>query len=634
MKSPRAFLVVAAFASLVVSLASGFAGADDRPNILWLTTEDMSPTLGCYGDTYAKTPHIDELAAESVKYSHAFATAPVCSPARSCLVTGCYATTLGTQRLRSEFPIPESMAGFPALLRQAGYYCTNNVKTDYNTSREAEIIAASWDESSAAAHWRNRADGQPFFCVFNDMTTHQSRTMVWPKSQFVDEVQSKLERHKIHDPQDAPVPPYYPDTPLVRETLARHYDCVSVMDNNVGRLLSQLEEDGLADNTIVFFYSDHGSGLPRHKRALLDTGMHVPLLIRFPEKYRGLAPVPPGQSTDRLVSFVDFAPTVLSLCGLKIPQYMQGTAFLGPAAGRPREFVFGARDRVDEVFDLARSVRDKRYLYIRNFMPHLSYHQASAWPDAGEIRRHLTEFASTHAADLTGPQRHYLGPTRPVEELYDTEADPWNLANLADSPEHRQQLRRMRRVMVSWIHRTRDAGFLPESMARIRSAGGTPYDLVRDKTRYALGEILEAAAGVGRGSTSQVACQQRLQHNDAAIRYWGAVGLAACNEISDAAKSQLEAALQDASPAVRIEAAGALLRSGPSKSSLRVLEDGLENGAPDVVLQAARTAELLGARARPLKPAMQEALAKAEKGGVVEMFIEFSARAFLAGVGP
>ena len=305
------------FQSLLCSLV--YAG--DLPNILWITSEDMSPTLGCYGDDYATTPHIDGLARESVRYTHAFATNPVCSPSRSCLITGVYANTLGTQHLRADFPLPDFIKGWPSFLRKEGYYTTNNVKTDYNTSSANRLITESWDENSPTAHWRNRkgkdAD-KPFFCIFNDMTSHQSRTMVWPYEKFQKEIQSQLCESKIHDPAKVPVPPYYPDTPVVRKTLARFYDCVSVMDQNTGKLLQQLEEDGLAENTIVFYYSDHGSGLPRHKRLTLDSGLRVPLLIRFPEKYKHLAPAKPGETLDRLVSFIDFPPTILNLLGLVI----------------------------------------------------------------------------------------------------------------------------------------------------------------------------------------------------------------------------------------------------------------------------------------------------------------------------
>ena len=395
-------------ATLLAVLGGSVCAAGPRPNILWITAEDMSPTLGCYGDRYADSPEIDALAKRSVRYSHAFATAPVCSPSRSCLITGCYATSLGTHQMRSAFPIPDEIKGFPAYLRAAGYYTTNNVKTDYNTAAWKRIMQASWDDSSPQAHWRNRPDKrQPFFSVFNLMTSHQSRSMVWPREQFVKEVQSRLTPEQIHDPAEAPLPPYYPDTPVIRRTVARFYDCVTAMDQQVGEILQQLEDDGLADDTIVFFYSDHGSGMPRHKRCLQDSGMQVPLLVHFPERLRDLAPAAAGSTIDRLVSFVDFGPSVLSLAGVEIPEYMQGRPFLGRAEAEPREFVFGHRDRIDEVIDLSRSVRTHRYLFIHNYMPHLGWNQRSAWPDQGAIRHEFYRLAK--AGGLNPVQRQFAG---------------------------------------------------------------------------------------------------------------------------------------------------------------------------------------------------------------------------------
>ncbi len=628
MKRLRQHVVRVVFGTaLALGLPMSLVSAEDRPNILWITVEDMSPTLGCWGDSYAHTPHIDRLAKQSVRYTHAFATAPVCSPARSCLITGCYATSLGTQRLRSAFPIPDFMRGFPSLLRAAGYYCTNNVKTDYNTANERRIIEASWDESSKSAHWRNRQPNQPFFAVFNDMTSHQSRTMVWPYEQFQREVQSRLKPEEIHDPAMAPVPPYYPDTPVVRKTIARYYDCLTVMDKNVGRLLRQLEEDGLAENTIVFFYSDHGSGMPRHKRALFDTGLHVPLLIRFPKKYQHWAPAKPGQSVDRLVSFVDFGPTVLSLCDIPIPNYMQGVPFLGAQAGPPRSYVFGARDRVDEVFDLARSVRDRRYLYIRNYMPHLSYHQPSAWPDQGEIRQEITRFARKERARLTPAQRQYVGPTRPVEELYDTQRDPMNWHNLAGSPRHQTLLRTMRKELHQWMRDTHDIGFLPEAEAWKRSAGTTPFAIAKDAKRYPQAKLIEAASLVGSDRLDRLV--RLLEDPDAAMRYWGAVGLAALGKKAIPARSALTRALDDKSPTVRIEAANALARTGAVTAALPALGKALESKSPSAVLHAARTIELLGDQADALTPDMRAARERTRGPGELNMFIRFSIDAFL-----
>ncbi|MGM0489741.1 MAG: sulfatase-like hydrolase/transferase, partial [Planctomycetota bacterium] len=603
--------------------------AAERPNVLWITAEDMSPTLGCWGDSYASTPNIDALADQSVMYTRAFATAPVCSPARSCLITGCRAMALGTQRLRSEFPIPDYMRGFPALLREVGYYCTNNAKTDYNTSNAQAIIKASWDESSRQAHWRDRGEEEPFFSVFNHMTSHQSRTMVWPYSRFQNDVQSRLDEDQIHDPLKAPIPPYYPDTPLMRTSVARYYDCVSVMDQEVGELLEQLEEDGLADDTIVFFYSDHGSGMPRHKRALLDTGMHVPLLIRFPPKYQHLAPAAPGARIDRLVSFVDFAPTVLNLCGIEIPEFMQGKPFLGNDSGEKRQYVYGARDRVDEVYDLARSVRDERYLYIRNFMPHLSYHQPSFYPDQGVIRAEITRYARKNSSRLTPAQAHYVADTRPVEELYDVVADPWNENNLAESPDHQKVLRRMRNALRKWMLDLRDAGFLPEEQVWSRLDGRTPYELRQSPAEYPLKRLLRTAMRVGTDPESLDELVESLSDPEPGVRYWAAMGLGAVSTKADTAEKALLTVLDDPSVAVRIEAAYGLAKMGEFDVALPVLEQALENKSVDAVLHAARAIELLGSKARPAAQAMKQARQRAEGGGTIEMFVRFSVDSFL-----
>ena len=398
-----ALWIIALAHCLVPSRATLADANEERPNIVWITAEDLSPALGCYGDAYATTPHLDHLAEQSIRYSNAFATAPVCSPARNCLITGRYPPSLGTHHMRSAFQLPEGLSGFPALLRRAGYFTTNNEKTDYNTADSGRLIEESWDESSSVAHWRSRPNvEQPFFSVFNLMDSHQSRSMVWPTHEFEAKVQRQLAPDEIHQPAQASLPPYYPDTPVIRRVWARFYDCVTAVDKQVGDLLRQLHEDGLDDNTIVFFFGDHGSGMPRHKRLLLDSGTRVPLMVRVPSRWQHLVTdsswtevAQPahgsgdrlrGVTSNRLVSFIDFPPTVLALAGITPPEAMEGLSFLEDNAGVDREYVFAHRDRVDEALDLARSVRSKRFLYIRNFMPHLSYCQPTAWPDQGSIR--------------------------------------------------------------------------------------------------------------------------------------------------------------------------------------------------------------------------------------------------------
>ncbi|MCL5745543.1 MAG: sulfatase, partial [Acidobacteria bacterium] len=320
----------------VNGLARYGGGADARPNILWITSEDNGPFLGCYGDAYARTPNLDRLAAEGILYKNCYAAYPVCAPARSTLITGVWSNSLGTQQMRSIVPMPREVRMFPSLLREAGYYCTNNPKEDYNT----ETPKGVWHESSIKATYRNRPSGAPFFHMVNIFTTHES---------------SLFKPHRpIHDPARAMIPPYHPDTPIFRESWAQYYDQVTLMDEQAGAILRQFEEDGLAANTIVFYFSDNGGVLPRSKRFVYESGIHVPLIVRIPERLRHLAPFTPGTKTDQLTGYVDFAPTVLNLAGIPIPSYMQGQAFSGPRTPKPRDYIFAARDRMGSCPDMAR----------------------------------------------------------------------------------------------------------------------------------------------------------------------------------------------------------------------------------------------------------------------------------------
>ena len=422
----------------------------ERPNILWISCEDTSCDLGCYGDSYAVTPNLDALAAQGVRYTNVYTNAGVCAPSRSGIITGMYPTTIGTHQMRCQGVPPAEVKCFPEYLRAAGYYCTNNVKTDY----QFDPPVTAWDESSNKAHWRGRAKDQSFFAVINLTVSHESQN--WPKKG------EKL----IHDPAKASVPPYYPDTPVVRENLARYYDNVTQMDDQAGQILKQLQKDGQAEDTIVWFWADHGRGLPRAKRWIYDSGIRVPLIIRVPEKWRKYArlgdpdTVAPGIVNDDLIAFVDFAPTMLSLAGVAIPKHLQGQAFLGSQKAKPRDYIFAARDRMDETYDIIRAVRDKRYKYIRNYMPHLTRAQdieyMNRMPIMQEMRRASAE------GKLKGPQKQYFEPTKPVEELYDTLADPHEVNNLADDPKYKDVLQRLRKVHAEWMKQTRDVGLIPE----------------------------------------------------------------------------------------------------------------------------------------------------------------------------
>ncbi|HEY9560635.1 MAG TPA: sulfatase, partial [Anseongella sp.] len=323
----------------------------EQPNILWLVSEDNGPFLGCYGDTFATTPNLDRLASEGILYKNAISAAPVCAPSRSTLITGMYPTSLGTLHMRSRYPVPEFVRFFPRYLREAGYYTTNNSKKDYNTIDQPD----AWDESSKTATYMNRPEGKPFFAVFNTSISHESS------------IHKPLDSLR-HNPEQAPLPPYHPETPEMKHDWAQYYDKMEAMDRWVGEKLRELEEAGLADNTIVFYYSDHAGILGRSKRYLYESGLRVPLIVRFPEKYAHLAPGKPGTRTDRVVSFIDLPPSILSLAGIDVPEYMQGEAFLGGQQTQPREYAFSFRGRMDGRIDLGRTVRDTQYRYIRNFM--------------------------------------------------------------------------------------------------------------------------------------------------------------------------------------------------------------------------------------------------------------------------
>ncbi len=439
---------------------SGSARA--RPNFLWITCEDTSPDLGCYGDAYARTPNLDKLAAQGVRYTNAFTVAGVCAPSRSGIITCMYPTTIGTLHMRSKGVPPAYVKCFTEYLRAAGYYCTNRVKTDYNF--DAPITA--WDECSPQAHWRSRRPGQPFFAVFNITTTHESQIRC-PPERFARHMENVPAEHR-HDPLKAGLPPYYPDTPVVRNDWARYYDLVTAMDLEAAGILKQLDEDGLADKTIVFFYGDHGRGLPRAKRWVYDSGIHIPLIIRWPDG-RGA-----GTVCDDLVSMIDAGATLLSLAGVPVPRYMQGWPFLGDQKAAPREYIFAARDRMDETYDIIRAVRDKRYKYIRNLTPGRPYAQyidyMELMPTMHELRRLNKD------GQLEGAQRLFFLPEKPPEELYDITVDPHEIHNLAGSAEHRAVLERMRGVLGAWMKETGDLGLVPEDELKERMRPGGKWE--------------------------------------------------------------------------------------------------------------------------------------------------------------
>lgn len=585
-----------AFAAAGLAGTSLLRGAQaKRPNILWITCEDMGPHLHACGDDYSVTPNLDRLASRGALYQNAWSNAPVCAPARTTIISGLYPPSTGSEHMRSETRLPEGWKFFPGYLREAGYYCSNNEKEDYNLVKPP----GTWDESSKKAHWRNRAEGQPFFSVFNLVVSHESQIRKRPHT-------------LVHDPAKARVPAYHPDTPEVRHDWAQYYDNITTMDQQAGRILDDLEKDGLVEDTIVLFFGDHGSGMPRSKRWPCNSGLNVSIVASFPGKYRHLAgkEYVPGTKTGRLVGFIDLAPTMLSLTGVKAPAFYQGEAFLGPAAAPPRRYLHGFRGRMDERYDTIRSVRDNRYVYIRNYMPHKIY---------GQHLDYMWETPTTRVWEQLykegklKPPQTYFWETKPPEELYDLQTDPDEVKNLAGSAAHKAELESLRKAHREHELRIRDIGLLPEAEMHARSKDSSPYECGHDPKRYPVERVLEAAELASSGKPGVTAQLTRLlRDRDAGVRYWGAMGLLMRGEgaVKDAA-AELGGALDDGSASVRIAAAEALGRYGNEEQTGKALAVLLELATPKpggsyAAIEALNAIDAMGPRASGAKSRLAE----------------------------
>ncbi|MCJ7468505.1 MAG: sulfatase [Maribacter sp.] len=428
-----------------------------RPNIIWLVAEDQSPEFfPMYGNHTIALPNLEALARDGVVFDNAFSPVPVCAPARSAIITGMYPTTLGTHNMRtynayqtqnqpeigvpSYSPIvPQGVKMFTEYLRKNGYYCANGPKEDYNF----EKTDAAWDESSKDRHWRKRKKGQPFFTVFNFSVCHESQ--IWARgndSLYV-------------DPAKVPVPPFFPDNPIIRHDLAVNYSNLKRLDDQIGQVIKQLKEDGLYKNSIIFFYGDHGGPFPRYKRALYDTGVKVPMIIKFTGNRNA------GSRDAQLLSFIDLAPSVLSLVGIQPPKVMQGHALFGTyeVAQKPK-YTFHSTDRFDELYDRLRAVRSKQYKYIKSFDTTISHAMPVAYREQMPMMQELRKLYAD--GNLNTQQARWLRPNKPAEELYDIQNDPYELENLADRPELQDTLVHLRKVLNEWIVTTEDLGRYPE----------------------------------------------------------------------------------------------------------------------------------------------------------------------------
>ncbi|RKN82694.1 sulfatase-like hydrolase/transferase [Ulvibacterium marinum] len=588
----RVLLLSLIVVGLFPSCKQGEKEPINPPNILWISTEDISPAWGCYGDSMATTPNIDALASQGYVFTQAFSNAPICAPARATLITGMYATSTGTQNLRSTIPMPQNLKILSQLVSEKGYFTSNNSKTDYNFSPDDK-----WDDLGNQAHWRNREDKLPFFSVFNFGITHEGHANKYNP----DDTKSLK---KKHDPKDMIVPPYFPDTQEFRKIIAHQYDLISVFDQEVGKLIEQLKEDDLYENTIIFVFSDHGFGLPRYKRWLYDTGLRVPFVLHAPEKYKHLVSNLNAGNIDKMVGFVDFAPTVLGLVGAEIPPIMEGKSFLGTNA-QNKKYIFGYRDRADDVFDVSRSIFDGRYLYIRNYLPHRPYIQNAQIFNTGK-RSYDELFRVKNLGELSEESLKMFKP-KAVEELYDLQKDPNELHNLIEDPQYEEVKNKLHEKVKDHIVETRDTGFMAEGQMMILGENSSVYEMARDPSQYRPEHVLEIAELVGQiQDLNQL--EKYIQSQDPSVRFWALNALDAFEGDISSQKENVLDALDDSSQPNRGLAAEILINKlNRPKEALGVLEGLLQHPENEVVLlHIAVNVRNLGGKAAPLIPLIKE----------------------------
>ena len=538
--------------------------AADSPNILWITSEDHGPEMGCYGDKLAVTPNVDALAKRGMMFKFAWSCAPVCAPARTAIITGMYPPSVGGQHMRSMVQLPKYVQFYPFYLQQAGYYTTNNSKQDYNVFKENQ----GWNASSRNAHYRNRPDGKPFFTIFNNTVSHESKIRVRPHTAITDAAKVR-------------VPAYHPDNKETRQDWAQYYDIVTQADAIAGKHLAQLDAAGLTDSTIVFYFGDHGSGMSRGKRWTYNSGLSVPVVVYFPEKWKHLAPkeYATGGKSDRLVNFVDLAPTVLSIAGVKPPAHMQGHAFAGNHQQASPKYMFGFRGRMDERNDFIRTVTDGRYHYIRNYNPHFIYGQYVAYnfvtPSTAAWKRDFDK------GILGEPQKQFWG-LKPTEELYDLQNDPDEVSNLIGSPAVSKKLKELRTTLNEWCLEIRDVGFLPEGEIHSRSNGTTPYEMGHNDKLYPLKRIMTAANwATSKAFNDLPKLKKYIDDDDSAVRYWAAVGILNRGAPAVAVSAnELKILMDDASPYAQIAAAYAVAKYSEDSALVQAAVATLLDQAP------------------------------------------------------
>ena len=594
---------------IIVPCMLSSVAMSEQPNIVWISCEDISPHLGCYGDPHAITPNLDKLAQEGTRYTNAFTTAGVCAPCRSAIITGMYQNSIGTHHMRCNATLPTWLKPFPVYLREAGYYCTNNSKTDYQFSKPAK--KEIWDICGAKGHWKNRPQkSQPFFAVFNFTGCHESG--IASESKYKSVTEDLLPSQRQNPKELTTLPPYYPDTTITREDWKRNYELITAMDAWAGDLIQQLKDAGEYDNTIIIYWSDHGVGLPRAKRWLYDSGTHIPLIIRVPAKFQKSLDISSLATDNQLISAVDFAPTVLNIAGIDPPSYLQGRAFLGLHLSPPRKFVYGARDRMDERYDIIRTVRGPQYRYIRNFEPLKPYYQYMNTPEKGATMQEIRKKEASGQLDPV--MALFSAHEKPVEELYDTHADPFEIHNLADDPAFSQRLSEMRHALSKWQNEIGDVGLIPEAEIEIlEQDAGSRFAILQSTTKNSSTEkrlalLVDIATSASEGPAGIPKLLDALQNEDASIRYWAATGIGNIGPAATSTLKRVVESLNDPSPSVRIAAARAVAKLGSPEKALPVLEAELQSDHQWGRLAAAIVLDEMDEEARPALPSLQQAL--------------------------
>ena len=610
----RRTVIKAGMATMVGTLVTGVRALDaqrPRPNILWLVSEDNNPFIGCYGDTLARTPNIDALAKKGLLYRHAFSAAPVCAPSRFGILTGVHPESCApANQMRASATLPPELRTYPEYLREAGYYCTNNAKTDWNCSADPARV---FHESGPKAHYRNRPAGSPFFAVFNHESSHESSLMGQASRSGPNAGPGGAGSYGAAPadgnvtPADVRIPAYLPDTPEMREDRAKYYNAIERMDAQIGEKLKELADAGLADDTIVFYYSDNGGVLARSKRYCYDDGLRCALIVSLPPKWAHLAPAKMGTEVTTPVSFVDLAPTLLSLAGMPAASHMQGTAFLGPNAKPRGPYAFGMRNRMDERYDFVRAAMDGRYHYIRNYTPHRTFqHQAFEW----QARGYQSWEREWRAGRLNTTQARFFEGPRPFEELYDLQADRDQVRNLAGDAAHADRLRAMRQAMDDHMVAVVDNGFIPEGMPQ------EGWVASRDAAAYPLRRLMALGAkAAARDARNAAEFTALLGDTNAIVRHWAAQGLLMLGAGASAARAKLEAMMRgDGVAQNRVVAADAVASIAPSPdavTALAAIVDGQD--AWPVKLQALNALTYLGEQARPVLATIKRAAASEQE---------------------